>query len=161
MVSAAWSNALTWLTISLPWFLTAIKYLSIESLSKQRLPPCPNNLFYLLSLFCHQQHPGGCFSWCDTEKNLFTHRVLFFAITHCTHLEPFTYTMLFFFQYKHVNWNPQYTMLPPCSNHFRALSNKVVHFWYICSLAEAPWKMLLGFKTLAKCTYTSHIKGSA
>ena len=136
MVSAAWSNALTCLTISLRWFLTAIKYLSIESLGKQRLPPCPNNLFHLFSLFCHQHHLGGWFSWCDIEKTCLLTE-FYFLQSHTAHILSHLLTLCYFFsKHKHVHWNPLYTMLPPCSNHFRAFSNKVVHFWYICSFVH-------------------------
>ena len=44
LVSPAWPNALTCLIISLPWFLTAITHMSIESLSKRMLPPSPTSL---------------------------------------------------------------------------------------------------------------------
>ena len=27
-----------------------------------------NCLMFFLLLYCHQHHPGGCFSWCDKKQ---------------------------------------------------------------------------------------------
>ena len=88
LVSPAWPNALTCLIISLPWFLTAITHMSIESLSKRMLPPSPTSLepftccvtiYFLQKQMSFETLSTRCSFPILPFWGLFTHSSLFFG----------------------------------------------------------------------------------